>query len=259
MEHAANANKDLTTNEAIGHVEVMRPFRWLRLAWGDIMENPVPSIFQGLILAAMGWMIIVLCSSQIELLALSVSGFMLVGPIFGAGFYALSRLRARGQKVNFDSALDEAIKNIGSLARLGVILAIIALVWGLISSLLFEQAFGEQVPDVQVSFYRTVVDWPHTNFLVTYIVTGAILAALAFAISAISAPMIFDRGGSTWHAIMTSVKVVAGNPLPMILWAGLIATLTLIGFATFMTGLVITLPLIGHATWHAYRDLLPRT
>ena len=259
MEHVANAGNSLTRDETIGHVGILRPFHWLKLAWGDMVENPFPSVSQGLILAAMGWMIISLASSQIELLALAVSGFLLVGPIFGAGFYALSRLRARGQDANFDSALDEAVRNIGSLTRLGIVLAIIALVWGVISSLLFQQAFGEQMPEVQVSFYRTVMDWPHTGFLMTYVATGAILAVIAFTVSAISAPMIFDRGGKTAHAIMTSVKVVARNPLSMTLWAALIAALTLLGFATFMAGLVITLPLIGHATWHAYRDVLPST
>lgn len=256
MEHAANTVEHLITDEAVEQVEIMRPFHWLALGWADMTANPLASISQGLILTALGWLVIVLCSTQIELLALSVSGFMLVGPIFGAGFYALSRLRARGQKANFDNALDEAVTNSRSLARLGVILAIIAVAWGLVSRLLFRQAFGSEVPEVQVSFYRTIVDWPDTGFVFTYIASGAILAVLAFVLSVISAPMIFDRGGSTRHAIMTSVRVVARNPLAMILWAALIAALAITGFATFMAGLVITLPLIGHATWHAYRDLV---
>ncbi len=256
MEHAANTVESLSTGENIKHVGILRAFHWLELGWDDMIHNPVPSVSQGLILAAMGWLVMLLCSSQIELLALSVSGFLLVGPIFGAGFYALSRLRARGEKAEFDSALDEALKNVGSLARLGLILAIIVVAWGFVSSLLFEQAFGSQPPEVQVSFYRTIVDWPYSGFAVTYIATGAILAVLAFILSAISAPMIFDRGDSTRHAVMTSIKAVALNPLPMAVWAALIAGLTMIGFATFMAGLVVTLPLIGHATWHAYRDLL---
>lgn len=256
MEHAANTVENLPTGENVKHVGILRPFHWLELGWDDMMHHPVASMSQGLMLAAMGWLVIVLCSSQIELLALSVSGFLLVGPIFGAGFYALSRLRARGERAYFDRALDEALKNIGSLARLGVLLAIIVVAWGVASRLLFAQAFGNQLPEVQVSFYRTIVDWPHTGFALTYIVTGAILAVLAFIVSAISAPMIFDRGGSTRHAVMTSTKAVALNLLPMTVWAALIAALTMIGFATFMAGLVITLPLIGHATWHAYRDLL---
>ena len=256
MEHAAHGIHSGSGTGGIRQVGAMRAFHWLALGWQDLIENPLPSIAQGLILAAMGWLIIVICSTQVELLALAVSGFLLVGPIFGAGFYALSRLRANGQEANFDNAINEATKNIGSLFRLGGMLAIIAVAWGFISSGLFQQAFGDQMPEVQVSFYRTIVDWQQTGFFFTYVAAGGVLAVLAFVISAVSSPMIFDRGGSTWHAIMTSIRAVARNPLAMAIWAALIASLTIAGFATFMVGLVITLPLIGHATWHAYRDLV---
>ncbi len=68
--------------------------------------------------------------------------------------------------------------------------------------------------------------------------------------------MLFDRGGSTRHAIMISIKAVLRNPLAMAIWAAIIVVLTAIGFATFMAGLIVTLPLVGHATWHAYKDLV---
>jgi uncharacterized membrane protein len=81
-------------------------------------------------------------------------------------------------------------------------------------------------------------DWPDTGFLATYVATGAVLAVRAFVISVVSAPMIFDRGGSARRALMTSIKVVARNPRPMALWTALIATLAVIGLATLMAGLV---------------------
>ena len=46
------------------------------------------------------------------------------------------------------------------------------------------------------------------------------------------------------------------NFRPMMLWAWLIAMLTLAGIVTLFVGLIVTFPLIGHATWHASRDLL---
>jgi uncharacterized membrane protein len=78
---------------------------------------------------------------------------------------------------------------------------------------------------------------------------GAILAMLA-------APMIFDRGGSTRAALITSMKAVAMRPLAMALWAALIVTLTMFGVATLMAGMIIVLPLIGHAAWRAHKDLV---
>jgi len=256
MEHAVSTAPVASENERIRQVGALQAFHWLRLGWSDLVGNPAPSISHGLILAAIGWLVLFLCSTQIELLALAISGFLLVGPIFGAGFYALSRLRAAGEKAEFDKSLDAAMKNIGSLTRLGVILGIIAVVWAFISRGLFLEAFHGELPATEINFYRTVVEWPHQAFFVTYMATGAVLAVIAFVISAVSAPMIFDRGGSTRHAIMISIKAVAKNPLAMAIWAALIVGLTAIGFATFMAGLVITLPLIGHATWHAYRDLV---
>lgn len=164
-EHAANTVENPATGEHVKRVGILRAFYWLELGLKDIAHNPIQSISQGLILSAKGWLVIVLCSSQIELLALDVTGFMLIGPFFGAGFYALSRLRERGEKADSDQALDEALSNIGLLARLGSVLAVMVVAWAMISRLMFAQAFGSQPTEVQVSFYRTVVDWPHTGFV----------------------------------------------------------------------------------------------
>ena len=121
--------------------------------------------------------------------------------------------------------------------------------------MLFERAFDGIPPSVRDNFYRTIADWSYPGFFVTYLTTGAIFALLAFVLSVVSAPMIFDRAVDTNKAILTSIKVVGTNPAAMAVWAALIAALTAIGFASFLIGLVIVLPLLGHATWHAYRDL----
>jgi uncharacterized membrane protein len=84
-----------------------------------------------------------------------------------------------------------------------------------------------------------------------------VLAWVAYAISAISVPMLMDRDVDGFTAIRTSVKAVTENWLPMTLWAVLIVMFIGIGLLTFYVGLFITMPLIGHATWHAYRDIVP--
>lgn len=94
-------------------------------------------------------------------------------------------------------------------------------------------------------------------FLIVGTVLGAILAALVFAISAISIPMLLDKRDCTvWVAIATSWVAVRANWKPMALWAALIVAFTGFGMVPFFLGLAITMPLIGHATWHAYKDLV---
>jgi uncharacterized membrane protein len=82
------------------------------------------------------------------------------------------------------------------------------------------------------------------------------LALIAFVLSAVSAPLLFDRALDTKTAVLTGIKAVSINPAAMAVWAASIAVLTAIGFATFLVGLVIVLPVLGHAAWHAYRDLI---
>jgi uncharacterized membrane protein len=85
---------------------------------------------------------------------------------------------------------------------------------------------------------------------------GAVLAAIAFAISAVSIPLILDRDVGAFAAMATSVSAVVVNWRVMIGWAALIALFGAVGLASFYIGLAVILPLIGHASWHAYRDLV---
>ena len=84
------------------------------------------------------------------------------------------------------------------------------------------------------------------------------LAALVFALSVVSLPMLMDRKVDFVTAIMTSLWVVRENPLPMLAWAIVIGMLTLLAELLWFVPLAVIFPLLGHATWHAYRDLVTR-
>ncbi len=77
---------------------------------------------------------------------------------------------------------------------------------------------------------------------------GAVLAALVFAISAVSIPMLLDRDVNVFVAVATSFAVVRENWPAMTLWAGLIVAFTLFGVIPFFLGLTVTMLLVGHAT-----------
>ncbi len=240
----------------VAHVEASRPLVWLKRGLHDLAAHPGPSLAHGLTLVVLGSVILVVCSTHVALVAAAVSGFLLVGPVFGAAFYELSRLRGAGEPVSFDASLEGAFRNGRSLLYLGLVLAVLAVAWVWLSGLLFERAFGGRLPSIADSSYQVLSDGNYGRFFLTYMTTGAVFAIVAFAVAAVAAPMIFDGWADTKTAMLTSIKAVIANPGAMALWAVIIAVLTAIGFATFMLGLVIILPLLGHATWHAYRDLV---
>ena len=65
--------------------------------------------------------------------------------------------------------------------------------------------------------------------------------------------MLLDRDVGAAVAVLTSIRVVAENPLTMALWGFIVAALLVVGSVPFFLGLTVVLPVLGHATWHLYR------
>jgi len=66
------------------------PARWLRHGWADFRKAPVPSLFYGSVLAAMGAALANSPGTGAVELAL-VTGFLLVGPFLLMGLYDIAR------------------------------------------------------------------------------------------------------------------------------------------------------------------------
>jgi uncharacterized membrane protein len=56
--------------------------------------------------------------------------------------------------------------------------------------------------------------------------------------------------------MLTSLRAVARNPVPMAAWGLIVAVLLVLGSLPFFLGLAIVIPLLGHATWHLYRKVI---
>jgi uncharacterized membrane protein len=72
-------------------------------------------------------------------------------------------------------------------------------------------------------------------------------------ISAFSFPLLLDRDVGAAVALLTSIRVVAANPVTMALWGLIVTALLVIGSVPFFLGLTVVFPVLGHATWHLYR------
>jgi uncharacterized membrane protein len=95
-----------------------------------------------------------------------------------------------------------------------------------------------------------------SNLFLVWMSFGGVVAALVFAASAVSVPLLLDRQVDLLTAVLTSMQTVGANPFVMAWWAVLIMIGTTLGIATLLLGLIVVVPVLGHATWHAYVDLV---
>lgn len=233
-----------------------RPFAWLRAGWQDLRYNPLPSLAYGLLFALGGDLILLAALDHPHLLTVAVTGFFLLAPLLAAGLYELSRAHADGRRPLFIDSLRIFRRHGESLALFGLLLGLAALIWERFSAIAFALLTGGGAIDGSVLLTDIVLHGEHGLFVATWFALGGLLAAFVFCLSVVSVPMLLDRDCDIATAMLTSLRATLANPLPLLLWAGLIVTLTLAGFATLLFGLVVILPILGHASWHAYRELV---
>lgn len=241
-------------------VPLEAPWSWLAAGWQDLWQRPAISLGYGLIVvlvgAAITWGLFRL--DAIAMVLPLAAGFMLVGPMLAVGLYEASRRRELGLPVTWR---DVALVKVASPTQLGLIggvLAFALLVWWRIASLLFALFWGlDGFPPLDAWIDLLLFTPKGLIFLIVGTVVGGAIAAVIFAISALSVPLLMARRCDAITAVLASIDAVRRNPRPMLLWAWLIALLTGFGLATLYVGLIVVFPLVGHATWHAYRALAP--
>jgi len=100
-------------------------------------------------------------------------------------------------------------------------------------------------------------EWAHIAiFLLIGSVVGSVFAAVGFAASVFSLPMLANREVDVITAVISSINAVLRNKPAMFMWALLIGVMTLIGFLTAGLGLIVIIPWLAYATWHGYREAL---
>lgn len=237
---------------AVGPAHVLR---WLRLGWRDLTRVPAPSLLHGVLVATFGWLTAGLSTRYPWLAPGAFSAFLIVGPVLCTGLYELSRLLARGESPGVGDVVNAWRRDSRPLVRLGLLLCALGATWVFISAALFV-VFLREPPATPVALLRYVLVGQGDLLFSLWLVLGALVAAVVYAIGALSPPLLLGRKISFRRALLTSARAVGDNPATMALWGAFIVAASAASLATGMLGFIVFVPWIGHATWHAYRDVV---
>lgn len=244
---------------AVSTVGMGAPFRWLTGGWRDLWKAPGPCLAYGLILALLSFALcyaLVAANAAFWVLALTV-GFAFVAPMLAMGLYEAGRLIEHGEKPTLGQMLFVRSALRVDICYLGLALVLIYLFWGRVAQIVYGLSTYQLHTTVGdfVDFAIGTADGQ--NMLITGSIVGGLIAFLTYCMVVVSAPMLLDQRTGVFAAIATSVTAVAENFWPMVLWAAILAILTLASAATGFIAFIVVFPWLGLASWWAYRELVP--
>ncbi|MEH6548144.1 MAG: DUF2189 domain-containing protein, partial [Sneathiella sp.] len=142
----------------VGEVGTEDVWKWLAAGWLDLKANTAVSvsyaalfIIIGLILSFgfyfIGWPYLILPG---------LTGFLLIGPAVGIGFYEISRRHAAGEKVSLWATVTAARYNKLGIFGFGIALAFVFQIWIRISFTVFALNFPGVMPDWGIILMRSL-------------------------------------------------------------------------------------------------------
>jgi len=223
----------------------LEPLTWIAQGWADLRAAPALSLSYGLFTALICVLmaLVAIRFGSYWLLLATLSGFVFLGPVLCLGLYAISAQLERNQRPSHRVSFREAgTHRLGTEMVFSLMLLVVFMVWARAGSM--------------VHVFFPMEANPHLGDLLAYLgigsAVGAIFAAITFASSAFSLPMIMHRDVDVVTAVVTSINAVLRNRSAMLVWAGIILLGIGLGIVTGFLGLIVVIPVLGHATWHSY-------
>ena len=256
----AQSGPDTAAAPVIRTIGLSDLHRALQRGWEDFKAVPSHAIILCIIYPVLGLMLAraVHGYSVLPLLFPLAAGFALLGPFAALGLYEMSRRRERGEQATAWDAL-EVVRSpsFAAMVGLGVLLLALFVTWVATAQAIYIAAFGYAGATGVSDFAERVLTTPQGWWLIVVgCGVGFLFALVALCISVVSFPLMLDRHAGAGDAMVTSLRAVARNPVPMAAWGLIVAMLLVAGSLPAFLGLAVVIPLLGHATWHLYRETI---
>jgi uncharacterized membrane protein len=232
--------------------------QWLAKGWKDLLNSP-QALVHGLVVSAVGLLILAYSWGQPVLSMVFISGFLLVGPVLAVGVNEMARRLEKGDSKPVGLGLGALSDLGGALWIYAAVLIILFALWAtVVWRWIALMTLGDLgVPGTMGEVLRVMLESPKgVASLVGVIAAGAVFAIAVFALSVVTLPAMLDRQRGFVDAVAVSFKAFRDNPGPLLVWGLIITALFAISVATAFIALIVIFPWLGFAMWHGYRTLV---
>ena len=229
----------------------------LAAGWRDYRRAPMFGGFFAAVYVLIGLGFVIFGAGTVLWTFAFSLAFPLFAPFAAVGLYEVSRRLDRGGAMDWYKILGVVMaERDRQIPWMGAIIVIYVLFWSFLAHMIFALFMGLSVMTNVSSSYDVFLTANGVTMIAVELAVGGVLAFILFSLTVTSLPHLLDKEVDFVTAMLFSLRVVRENLFVMLVWAGLIAVVTLLSMVPLFLGLFVTLPVFGHATWHLYRRVL---